>query len=149
MKPDVLSAYASSAAAIFAGVALCVAAFQLRATRLEARRSMAHQIYKDYLKLAFENPQFSAASYPKKSPRFITISKQSEEYEQYEFFVSNLLFACEGILEVCQDREWIAAIRTQFAYHALYLKTAHLLPSHYSKQICVLVREAIDEYDAE
>lgn len=146
MDHEEISAYAAVVAAGIAAVALVIAAYQIRVTRLETRRTTAHQIYKDYLRLAMDHPEFSLASFPMESPRLQEILKDDLKYEQYEFYVAQLLFAVEGILETCADAEWEATLTDQLSYHALYLQGEHLRQRHYSQRVLSLCDAAIAEY---
>ena len=149
LKAEELGAYATALSAVIASIAVCVAAYQISVTRREARRGIALQIYKDYLKLAMDNPKFSSASYPVGTPRLRTFSNDELEYERYEYFVAHLLFAAEGILEASNDTEWRATLRDQLKYHALYLQSPNLLDAHFSGNVLALAQEAILEYQEE
>ena len=142
VKAEDISAYATALGVVIASVALCVAAFQIWVTRLETRRSTALQIYKDYLKLAMDNPKFSSASYPIDSPRIHLFDNDDLEFERYEYYVSQVLFAAEGILEITNDLKWHAALLDQLKYHALYLKNATLVEAHFSKEIVALSKKS-------
>jgi hypothetical protein len=149
LEADDLSAYATAASAVIAALAICIAAYQIRVSIFEARRATAYQIYKDYLSIAMENPKFSSASYPIDRPRLYEFSQNELEYEKYEYFVSNLLFAAEGILEVAADPAWRATLQDQLKYHALYLQSGDLPEAHFSKAVLKLSDAAIDAYKEE
>lgn len=136
-----LSALTTSIAAFF------VAFKQYKATKYESRRSAANSIYKDYLLLAFQNPHLSSASYPLENPAYNKIKCEPSSFEQYEYYVSILLFASEEILEITKgDREWKMTLSDQLRYHALYLNSLDLQEAHYSKSIVALREEAIAAY---
>lgn len=150
LKPDELSAYATLATALIAFVALMVAGWQVLVSKKESRLGVAKGIYKDYLTLAFANPDFSSASYPLDAPRIKTFSRNVEEYERYEFFVSYLLFAAEEVLDLTRNStEWRATLRDQLRYHALYLQSMDLRENHYSAELLTLREEAIVAYKEE
>jgi hypothetical protein len=143
---------ATAIAACIAAASLYVAARQIVVTRAEARRSSAHQIYREYLALAMSNPRFSSASYPISLPLFETFRSDSLQYESYEFYVSHLLFAAEGILEISADKQWERVLRDQFRYHALYLRVLHSenrLKPHYDRCLVRLCLCAVRDYKAE
>ena len=145
-----LSAYATIATAIVAVLALFIAIVQILVGKHEARLGVAKSIYKDYLALAMQNPKFSSASYPIESPRLHEISKDHEEYERYEFYVSYLLFAAEEILHLTKNSsEWRSALQAQLRYHALYLQSQDLPESHWSKKLLSLREKAIADYISE
>lgn len=145
-----ISAYATIATALVAVLALAIAAVQILVGKHEARLSVAKSIYKDYLALALQNPKFSSASYPIKNPRLNEFSRNQDEYERYEFYVSYLLFATEEILHLTKaSPEWRSALQAQLRYHALYLQSQDLTESHWSKELLMLREEAIAEYAGE
>jgi hypothetical protein len=147
LEPDELSAYATSATAAIAVVALIVAYIQVRVSKRESRLGVAKAIYKDYLALAFANPKFSSASYPLDAPGIQTFSRNADEYERYEFFVSYLLFAAEEVLDLTKNSPaWRATLRDQLRYHALYLDSMDLQEHHYSSDLLTLREEAIAAY---
>lgn len=131
---------------LVAGVAAGFAYNQLN----ESKLSSAKGLYKDYILLAFQNPDFSAASYPLGSPRFDTIELDSEKYEKYENFVAFLLFSAEEILELGVSGEgWCRTLRDQFKYHALYLGGASINTQQYSSVLSKLINEGIELYHIE
>lgn len=150
LNPEELSAYATMATAIVAVIALFIAIIQILVGKHEARLGVAKSIYKDYLAIAMQNPRFSSASYPINSPMIHEISKDHEEYERYEFYVSYLLFAAEEILNLTRNSsEWRSALQAQLRYHALYLQSKDIQESHWSKKILSLREKAIADYISE
>jgi len=151
LSAEQLNAVAASVTAGVAFVALCVAIWQVSVTKREARLTLAKSLYKDYLALAMQNPCFSSPSYPKSAPRLKEFSTDRDKYEQYEFFVSYLLFAAEEILDLVgtSSPEWHATLASQLRYHALYLQSADLQESHLSKAVLRLRDRALIEYESE
>ncbi|HHQ4708859.1 TPA: hypothetical protein ACSP0D_002958 [Aeromonas veronii] len=147
LDKDELSAYSALATAIIALLALTIAYIQMCVNKKEARFAVAKGIYKDYLTLAFDNPEFSSASYPLNAPRLQTFSFDDDKYERYEFFVSYLLFAAEEILVLTKNSQaWRATLSDQLRYHALYLDTQDFPEHHYSSDLLTLREEAITAY---
>ncbi|MFM8332100.1 MAG: hypothetical protein ACKN9T_10465 [Candidatus Methylumidiphilus sp.] len=150
IKSEDISAYSALVTAVIALVALIIAVVQVVVSKHEARLGIAKSIYKDYLALAFANPQLSSPSYPKNSPRFKTFSKSTDDYERYEYFVSYLLFAAEEILDLTKNSTaWRNTLRDQIRWHALYLESVDFIEQHYSFDLLALVEEAISEYNNE
>jgi hypothetical protein len=142
--------YSEIATAATAFLALFGAILQIVIGKHEARKALANSIYKDYLLLAFENPQFSAASYPKSNPKIKQFSSDDDTYEKYEFFVAHMLFAAELILERTKgDGEWRETLIDQFRYHSLYLSSQDFPENHYADDMKKLIEEAISRYDQE
>lgn len=149
LPADAISAYATLAAAIIAVFALTAAIRQIKISKREARLTLAKTIYKDYLMLAFQNPEFSFAAYPQANPRMNNFKKHGE-YDKYEIFVSYLLLAAEEILDITKnDIEWRATLRDQLKYHGLYLDGMDLPENHYSSALLTLREEAVKEYQNE
>jgi hypothetical protein len=145
-----LSAFATIATAAVAVLALIIAITQILVGKHEARLAVAKSIYKDYLALAMQNPQFSSASYPIENPRLHEFSKDRDDYEKYEFYVSYLLFAVEEILHLTKNSpEWKSGLQAQLRYHALYLQGQDLPESHWSSELLALRESAIAEYASE
>jgi hypothetical protein len=147
LRVNELGAYSALATVVVATVALVVAYIQVRVNKREARLAVAKGIYKDYLILAFGNPEFSSASYPMNAPKFKTFSKDNDKYERYEFFVSYLLFAAEEVLDLTKnDPIWRTTLCDQLRYHALYLDSLDFPENHNSQDLLTLREEAIAAY---
>ena len=150
LSAEDLTAYGTLALAALAFVAGTIAALQIIVGKYELRLGLAKSIYKDYLALAVENPEFSMPSYPIAKPPFKEFVADSLNYRKYEFYVSNLIFAAEEILELTQSsQEWRATLQSQLQYHALYFQTEDFPESHYSKTILALREVAIARYQHE
>lgn len=95
---------------------------QDRANHALSRESSAATIYDAYLRCCIEYPQLTSYNvfcntYGVKTPQKIW-EAETKDSEQYLWFVSYLLHACEGILEDASDSEdWLKAIRDQIEYH--------------------------------
>jgi len=76
-KYEKISAASSLLTMLIAALAAVVAYNQLGESKLVSAKA----IYKDYISLAFQNPTFSAASYPVESPRFRSFELDADEYE--------------------------------------------------------------------
>lgn len=101
---------------VIAAVALAFTIKQLKSSRKESRRTTAYSTYQEYLRLCFDNPKFA---YGNKNE--IVLNGKTEE--QYPWFVSQMLFAFEQILETDKsDNQWKTAIEAQLKRHAWYLK---------------------------
>jgi hypothetical protein len=141
IKPgwETLAAVATVAAAFFALVALVGVTFQIRASRSIEREAIAHQIWRDYLVLAFENPNFAAPN--------LTKIRAEGTLEKYEWFVSVMLYGAEQILmSRARSRPWKNVIRDQIRYHYDYITTDQFqnfyLP-HYSDSVKEVIGDAI------
>ncbi|MGQ6251068.1 hypothetical protein ACUNF8_25035 [Serratia sp. IR-2025] len=101
-----------------AAIALLFTIIQLRANKREARRATAYNTYQEYLRLCFDNPKLA---YGKENE----IRKFDGIDIKYPWFISQMLFAFEQILEndMC-DPEWETSIKSQLLRHSWYLKNS-------------------------
>ncbi len=134
---ETLAAFATVCAAIIAVGALIGVAFQVHGGRITEREATAHNIWMDYLKLAFENPEFAAPS--------LSALRVDGRLEKYEWFVSVVLFGAEQILmSHARHRPWGRIIIDQMRYHIEYIQSRQfreLYYPHSSRQ----VRRALDQ----
>lgn len=141
---EMISAVSTFLTMLIAIVAASVAYYQLG----ESKISSAKSIYKDYIALAFANPDLSAASYPIDHPRYRDWKLDSENYEKYENYVAFLLFSAEEILDrTGENQAWCLTLRDQFTYHALYLTSGNLHLDNYSSKLYPLLDEAVAMYE--
>lgn len=150
LTAEELGASASALTFVVAAVALLVAWMQLMSSKREARNALAKTLYREYLLLAMQHPDFSMASYPVENPRMSRFSGDKRQYDAYEFYVSHMLYAVEEIVDLTKGRPewggWKEAVLSQMEYHALYLKSNDFPRSHWSNDMLVLVDEAIKSY---
>jgi hypothetical protein len=149
MNPDIVSAVANVVTASAALVAIVIAVRQLHSSREVQKEATAKELYKDYLLLAFQNPNYSSPSYPIASPTYPSLKTDKETFEQYEFYVSNMLFAIEEIHRLTDGDDWTEVLTDQIKYHALYLKENRIKESDSYKKTIDLIKKAINDYDSE
>lgn len=130
---DKLSYVATVITALIAGIALGFTWAQIVGARGDQRRSFAHDLYRDYLSLAFENPKLANPILANFDYEKRTIDGCQKDFERYEWFVSVMLDACQEILasdEKAASRsigyEWYITIETQLRYHKKYLLLYYL-----------------------
>ncbi len=90
---DKLSDIASIFSAAIAFIAMLIAFAAYHSTKLEAKLTLAKSLYKDYLNLAFENPELSLASYPIEDPRYYSFENNDVKLEKYEYYVAQLVIS--------------------------------------------------------
>lgn len=101
--------------AAVAVIALFVAWYQVWAARRESRRATAYAAYDSYLKLCITKQDFSVGDEDK-------ITADAETYNQYKWFVANMLFAFEQVLKACKyDKTWKVTIKHQLKRHKWHL----------------------------
>ncbi|WP_261858178.1 hypothetical protein [Photobacterium sanguinicancri] len=123
-----------------AGIALAFTVAQLRSGRRESRRATAYSAYQEYLKLCFENPDFA---YGDQS----TIKKNGKTNPKYPWFVSQMLFTFEQVLESDKsDNEWKTAIKSQLKMHKWYLKTSNSIERpEWRPELMAVLNEALKD----
>jgi hypothetical protein len=116
--------------------ALIYAHRQISESRRAERRGNANELWREYLRLAFDNPKLSDSALKLADFNYanLTIDGSKEMFQKYELFVDTVLNASEEILEVLPTKEWDAAVRIQLRLHRLYLISPHFLNSGYLEQ---------------
>jgi hypothetical protein len=142
---EVGSAIGGVATVAGVAIALVAAGFawgQMTSSRKTQREAIALQRYNDYLKLAFQHPQFASGALGDKP--------DDPDFFQYEWFVKLMLNACEGIvLFVGDDPQWVDSIKAQIRWHAKYCRTNpwfnRTYKLFYIKELCDLVDQVCGE----
>jgi hypothetical protein len=122
--------------AVAAVVALIYAHLQIADGRRAERRANANELWRETLRLAFENPKLSDPSLNTTAFDYenLTIDGDPELFQKYEMFVDTILNASEEILRGQPTREWFAAVRMQLKLHRDYLLSPHFQNSGYLEQ---------------
>ena len=137
----------SAVTVLIASIALVITYKRYLTSIRESRLSLAKSLYKDYLKLAFDNQKFASPSYPKENPKYKEIQENPVEFERYCHYVSLMLFAAEEILEINKESiNWYNTWYNQLKKHALYFEGGHFNPSDWSKGIVDLCNDSISAY---
>lgn len=116
--------------------ALIYAHRQISENRRAERRGNANELWREYLRLAFENPKLSDPTLHLADFNYaaLTVDGSKEMFQKYELFVDTILNASEEILEVQPSKEWDTAVRIQLKLHRAYLLSPHFLNSGYLEQ---------------
>ena len=124
-------------AVFVAGLAAWIGYKQLKSSKDEERKSIAYDIYQQYLQLCIVNPTFSAGL---EKPE-----NNTNEYGQYRWFVSAMLFSFEQILETqSRDSKWIATIKSQLSIHKDCLKNSRTVrDKEWSNELQGIIEEVI------
>jgi hypothetical protein len=127
---------ATIAMGISAVVALIYAHLQISDSRKAERRANANELWRETLRLAFDNPKLSDPSLNTTAFDYakLTIDGDPELFQKYEMFVDTILNASEEILEGSPTPEWNAAVRMQLKLHREYLRSPHFQDSGYLAQ---------------
>jgi hypothetical protein len=126
--------------------ALIYAHLQISENRRAERRANANELWREYLRLAFDNPKLSDPTLNLAGFNYedLTIDGSPETFQKYELFVDTVLNASEEILEVL-PKEWDAAVRIQLRLHHGYLRSPHFLNSGYLEQYTPKFRAFMQE----
>jgi hypothetical protein len=93
-----------------AGVVVAIRA--IGGAQKSQREATAYETYRQYLNMAFENPDLASGQ----------VVAGDKMFAAYTWFVSNLLNGCEQILDVLGDDPlWEKTLRSQLNYHRAYL----------------------------
>ncbi|MGV1015371.1 MAG: hypothetical protein ACOYB4_10410, partial [Methyloceanibacter sp.] len=116
--------------------ALLYAHFQITEGREAERRANANELWRETLRLSFENPVLSNPTI--KLGQFdyenLTVDGSRETFQKYELFVDTVLNASEGILSVVPTREWLTTVRIELKQHRGYLLSSYFQNSGYLEQ---------------
>jgi hypothetical protein len=96
--------------------ALKIAYVQIVASRESQREATAKDVFRDYLQIAFENPNYA------------TPNPRSKDDEKYKWFVAVTLNACDEIAgTVFPDPVWRHVVRGVVKLHEDYLVSAEFM----------------------
>jgi hypothetical protein len=117
-------------------VALIYAHLQIAENKRAERRANANELWRETLRLAFDNPKLSDPTL--KLAEFDyqarTIDGSIELFQKYELYVDTILNASEEIMQVSPSKEWDAAVRIQLKPHRDYLLSPYFQSSGYLEQ---------------
>ena len=138
---------ANIAMGLAAIVALIYAHVQITDGRKAERRANANELWRETLRLAFDNPKLSDPSL--KTTNFdyenLTIDGDPELFQKYEMYVDTVLNASEDILAGHPTPEWYAAVRMQLRTHRDYLLSPHFRNAGYLTQYTPKFRAYMDD----
>lgn len=135
--------------AVTAVVALIYAHLQIVENRRAERASNANELWRETLRLGFDNPKLSDPSlrladfdYDK-----LTVDGSRELFQKYEILVDTVLNASDEILEIApaDEEEWKISLRIQLLPHRDYLRSPHFVKSGYLDQYGAKLRALLDE----
>jgi len=132
---------------IAAVVALIYAHLQISDSRKGEHRANANELWRETLRLAFDNPKLSdpTLALAEFDYEAMTIDGSKETFQKYELFVDTVLNASEEILQVLPTKQWDAAVRIQLKQHRAYLLSSHFRSSGYLEQYTPRFRAFMDK----
>jgi hypothetical protein len=134
------------AMAVAAVGALIYAHLQIKEGRRSELQADASELWREILRLGFENPQISDPTL--KLAEFdydnLTIDGSKDMFQKYELFVDTILSASEEILDVRPTDEWNCAVRIQLRHHHAYLMSEHFQGSGNLEQFTPKFRAVLE-----
>jgi hypothetical protein len=133
-----LGGLATVVAALVAILATCIAVLALLTGRNSQREATAKDIYRDYLKLAFDNPEIAIAHRADRG-----------QEEKYQWFVAFLLTSCDEIVRIMpRDKTWRKGIRIDLKPHLEYFRSREFEEDGgwdlYSRKLKAIADEAFE-----
>jgi hypothetical protein len=102
----------TAAAALSASLGFLFSLWKNHRDSLRSREISARAAWEKYLELAFKHPRLA-----------VGVHKDDKGFEEYEWFISLMLYAMEEVLlYVRSDGAWTATFKAQFYHHADYLR---------------------------
>src|SRR4249920_52125 len=122
--------------AVGAVVALIYAHLQIAENKRAERRANANELWRETLRLAFDNPKLSDPTLKLAQHDYEerTIDGSIELFQKYELYVDTILNASEQILEVSPTKEWDVAVHIRLQPHRDYLQPPYFQKSGYLEQ---------------
>ena len=111
----VIEGFGTALAAIFALVGIVMVYVQIRENRATQREATAKSLFRQYLQKGLERPDLVI---PKPDQL-----KQSRSAVEYEFFVANMLYSFDEVLQNTRSEDWREVVRGEIARHAGYLRS--------------------------
>ena len=128
-----LATVLTAAAAV---VALIYAHLQITENRKAQHEANANELWRETLRLAFDNPRLSdpTSNLADFDYDTLTIDGSRELFQKYEIYVDTLLNASDEILAIAPTDAWEASVRFQLGPHRDYLRSPHYQKSGYLEQ---------------
>ena len=133
-----VTAWSTLATALVAAGALCVAWNQIQSSNETQREATAQDTYKEYLRLAVENPDLADG--------LVQVPEEPAARAKYSWFVSYFLHSAEHAFLADPSEEWRLAIGNQVCFHRAFLngnEYQKVLRHHYNSAFRDLVDQAL------
>lgn len=112
---SMISSIATACGLIVATITGIIAYISYRNNLIELKKNNAYNLYQNYLNLCLNHPEYSKG-YER------TEHVKDSNYVKYSWFVSNMLFTFEQILNATKnDDKWLKAIKNQLKIHKIHL----------------------------
>ncbi|WP_421198182.1 hypothetical protein [Aeromonas enteropelogenes] len=112
---NIISNISTTSGLVVAVATGIIAYFSYRNNLIEIRKSNAYGLYQTYLNLCLCHPEYSRG-YER------TTHIKDDAYIKYSWFVSNMLFTFEQVLNISKDdKKWVDTITHQLTIHKKHL----------------------------
>lgn len=112
----IVDGFATTLAALFALIGVGMVYVQIRANRAIQREATAKDLFRQYLQEGLEHPELVNPD-----PEMLLQGKRSV---QYEFFVANMLYSFDEVLQNTRSKDWREVVRGEMARHVEYLRSS-------------------------
>lgn len=109
----VVEGFGSAFAALFALVGIAMIFVQIRSNRAIQREATAKELFRRYLQEGLEHPEFVNPEHD--------LLRHRQNSIQYEFFVANMLYSFDEVLQNTRSGDWREVVRGEMARHVNYL----------------------------
>lgn len=130
---EVIEGFATALAAIVAFVGIAMVYVQIRGQRAIQREATAMSLFRQYLQEALERPELANPDHDR--------LRQEGGLVQYEFFVANMLYSFDEVLQTTRSADWREIVRGEVARHAAFLCSAEFKTQrrYYAGEILAII----------
>lgn len=111
----VVEGFGTAFAALFALVGIAMIFVQIRSSRAIQREATAKDLFRRYLQEGLEYPEFVTPE-----PDLL---QHRQNLIRYEFFVANMLYSFDEVLENTRSDDWREVVRGEMTRHVTYLRS--------------------------
>ncbi|MBV8793284.1 MAG: hypothetical protein JO237_14685 [Pseudolabrys sp.] len=98
--------------AVAAAGALAFVAYQVSLIEVNTRKSSARSVYQNYVNASLSHPEYL------KPADYAAIKRDPVKFEQYKFYVAQMLFAYDEMIAAAGEKSWISSFTYELPDHA-------------------------------
>ncbi|MBO6639008.1 MAG: hypothetical protein JJ920_15705 [Roseitalea sp.] len=120
-------------AAIFALFGIIMVYVQIRENRATQREATAKHLFRQYLQEGLERPDLVIARRDQLTHAEVSVA--------YEFFVANMLYSFDEVLQNTRSKDWREVVRGEIARHVDYLRSPEFQSKrhYYAPQVIEII----------
>jgi hypothetical protein len=134
-NPDILASWSNVGLFVLTVAVSAFGVWQFYESRRFNREIAAKAVYAEYLRLAFDHPEFANPKIAEVDYVALTFNGDRVQFERYEWFVSFMVSAYEEIDELTRDSSWQTEIEANLRYHQGYFASEHYRRSGYVQNL--------------